>query len=98
MQKQLVTSEKAPPPAGPYSPALRVGEWVFLSGQGGFDPKSGALAADVEAQTEQTLRNISAVLEAAGVSLDDVVACAVHLRDLADFPRFNAVYERWFAE
>jgi 2-iminobutanoate/2-iminopropanoate deaminase len=95
--KQLVTSDHAPASVGPFSPALAVGDWLFLSGQGGFDPATDTLVADdVTVQTEQTFRNIEALLEAAGASLDDVVSCLVHLVDLGDFAEFNAAYERQF--
>jgi 2-iminobutanoate/2-iminopropanoate deaminase len=93
----LISSDKVPAPAGPYSPALRVGEWIFLSGQGGLDPATGAVVSDdLTEQTRQTFRNIETVLEAAGASLDDVVSCLVHLVDLADYPTFNAIYAQKF--
>jgi 2-iminobutanoate/2-iminopropanoate deaminase len=95
--KALISSDKLPTPAGPYSPGLTVGEWIFLSGQGGFAPDTGKVVGDdLVEQTEQTFANIEALLEAAGASLDDVVSCLVHLVDLADFPTFNAVYEQKF--
>jgi 2-iminobutanoate/2-iminopropanoate deaminase len=95
--KQLITSDKTPPASGPFSPGLAVDGWIFLSGQGGFDPGTGSLAGDdVAGQTEQTFRNIEALLEAGGASLEDVVSCLVHLVDLGDFPDFNAVYEKQF--
>jgi 2-iminobutanoate/2-iminopropanoate deaminase len=95
--KALISSDKVPVPAGPYSPGLVVGEWVFLSGQGGFDPTTGKVVSnDLADQTEQTFTNIETVLEAAGASLDDVVSCLVHLVDLADYPAFNAIYGRKF--
>jgi 2-iminobutanoate/2-iminopropanoate deaminase len=95
--KALVSSEKVPAPPGPYSPGLTMGDWIFLSGQGGFDPNTGKVVSDdLVEQTEQTFNNIETVLEAAGASLDDVVSCLVHLVDLADFPAFNAVYEQKF--
>ncbi|HXH95775.1 MAG TPA: Rid family detoxifying hydrolase [Gaiellaceae bacterium] len=95
--KALISSDKIPTPAGPYSPGLTVGEWIFLAGQGGFDPNTGkVVSGDLVEQTEQTFDNIQALLEAAGASLDDVVSCLVHLVDLADFPAFNAVYEQKF--
>lgn len=98
VMKTLVESDRAPKPIGPFSPAVQVGDWLFLSGQGGFDPHSGAIVSDdLAAQVDQTFRNISAVLEAAAASLDDVVSCLVHLADLADFAAFNAAYERHFA-
>jgi 2-iminobutanoate/2-iminopropanoate deaminase len=96
--KALISSDKLPAPAGPYSPGVTVGEWIFLSGQGGFDPNTGkVVSGDLAGQTEQTFSNIETLLEAAGASLDDVVSCLVHLVDLADFPGFNAVYEQKFS-
>jgi len=95
--KDLVTSAEAPAPAGPYSAGLRVGDLIFLSGQGGFDPDTGELVSDdVAEQTAQTFRNIEVLLRAAGATLDDVVSCLVHLRDLAQFAEFNASYEKQF--
>src|ERR1700730_2703138 len=92
--KALISSGKVPAPPGPYSPGLTVGEWIFLSGQGGFDPNTGKVVSDdLAEQSEQTFNNIETVLEAAGASLDDVISCLV---DLADFPAFNAVYEQKF--
>jgi 2-iminobutanoate/2-iminopropanoate deaminase len=94
--KAPISSAKVPAP-GPYSPGLTVGEWIFLSGQGGFDPNTGRVVSDDLAdQTEQTFNNIETLLEAAGASLDDVVSCLVHLVDLADVPVFNAIYEQKF--
>ena len=95
--KKVVTSDRSPAVAGPYSPALVVGELVFLAGQGGFDPATGELVeGGVEAQTEQAFRNIGALLEAAGSSLDDVVSVLVHLVDLDDFAAMNAAFARAF--
>ena len=95
--KELITSAGAPAPAGPYSPALTVGGWIFLSGQGGFDPGTGQLVSDdLAEQTAQTFRNIEVLLQAAGATLDDVVSCLVHLHDLAQFAEFNASYEKQF--
>ena len=95
--KDLVTSAEAPAPAGPYSAGLGVGDLIFLSGQGGFDPDTGQLVSDdIAEQTAQTFRNIEVLLQAAGATLDDVVSCLVHLRDLAQFAEFNASYEKQF--
>ena len=95
--KTLISSEHGPTAIGPYSPGLSVGEWIFLSGQGGFDPATGAMISDdIAEQTAQTFRNIEVLLEAAGASLDDVVSCLVHLTDLSQFEAFNAVYEEQF--
>ena len=85
-------------PALPFSPGLKVNGFVFLSGQGGFVPGTGKLAGEtIEEQTEQTLRNVQALLERAGCGLSDAVSCLVHLADLSHFARFNAVYARHFA-
>jgi len=91
-------SDAVPPPASAYSHGLRVGDLVFLAGQGGFDPQTRKLGETIEEQTEQTLRTIEQLLEAAGCSRADVVSCLVHLSDLSLFERYNAVYERFFAD
>lgn len=91
-----VTSANLPSPVGPYSPGVVVGNLVFVSGQAGREPGSGRLAATVEAQTEQVLKNIATILEAAGSSLQHVVRCGVFLVDMQEFARMNDVYARAF--
>jgi 2-iminobutanoate/2-iminopropanoate deaminase len=86
-----------PAPIGPYSPGVAHDRLVFVSGQGAADPATGDLAGlDIESQTEQVLRNVATILEAAGSGLDKVLRCGVFLVDMRDFPRMNAVYERVF--
>ena len=86
-----------PAPIGPYSPAMIFDRLVFVSGQGATDPETGALAgADIETQTEQVLKNIRTVLNAAGSDLDRVLRCGVFLVDMNEFPRMNEVYGRMF--
>jgi 2-iminobutanoate/2-iminopropanoate deaminase len=93
-----VTGNGLPDPIGPYSPAVQFGQLVFVSGQGATVPGTGDLVAlDVESQTEQVFRNMAAILEAAGSSLDHVLRCGVFLADMRDFPKMNAVYERMMA-
>jgi reactive intermediate/imine deaminase len=83
----------------PFSPARTIDGFVFLSGQGGFLPDSGKLAGDsVAEQTEQTIRNIAALLAEHDCTLANVVSCLVHLADLADFRRFNEIYASHFPE
>lgn len=95
--KSLISPPGTPAPVGPFSPGLRVGDWVYLSGQGGFDPSSGALvSASVTEQTRQIFRNVQHLLQAAGATLDDVVSCLVHLTDLDDFAEFNQAYDQHF--
>lgn len=91
-----VTAAQLPAPVGPYSPGMAVGDLVFVSGQAGRDPRTGTVALDVEAQTEQALRNIETVLQAAGSSLAHVVRCGVFLVDMREFPKMNEVYARVF--
>ena len=91
-----VTAANLPAPVGPYSPGITAGNLVFVSGQAGRDPRTGALASDVESQTEQALRNVAAILEAAGSSLEHVIRCGVFLVDMREFPKMNAVYSRVF--
>lgn len=94
---ELITPPGAPVAAGPYSPGLLTGDWIFLSGQGGFDPETGELVSDnIADQTAQVFRNIEVLLRAAGASLDDVVSCLVHLSDLGQFAEFNASYAKQF--
>jgi 2-iminobutanoate/2-iminopropanoate deaminase len=91
MTEKVAVASPTAPPGGPYSPGLAVGEWVFLAGQTG----SGST---LEEQVRDALGKVDALLAAAGSTLADVVSCLVHLADLADFERFNAVYEQHFAE
>jgi 2-iminobutanoate/2-iminopropanoate deaminase len=94
---QPVTSGSLPSPVGPYSPGMIFGNLVFVSGQAGRHPSTGRLAgADVEAQTEQVLKNIATILEATGSSLQHVLRCGVFLVDMREFPRMNDVYARAF--
>jgi 2-iminobutanoate/2-iminopropanoate deaminase len=93
---QPVVSANLPSPVGPYSPGVIVGDLVFVSGQSGREPGTGRVAPDVEAQTEQVLRNIATILEAAGSGLQHVVRCGVFLVDMKEFPKMNDVYSRAF--
>jgi 2-iminobutanoate/2-iminopropanoate deaminase len=91
--KQRVATAKAPAAIGPYSQAVRVGEMVFTSGMVALDPQTGAVVGDeIEQQTERTIANLRAVLEAAGSSLAKVVKTTVYLKDMHDFGAMNAIY------
>jgi len=94
--REIVRSEKVPQPVGPYSQAVISGNLVFTSGQIGIDPVSGEIAGDLEGQTEQVFKNLIAVLEAAGSGLERVVKATVFITNMADFPRVNAIYARYF--
>ena len=93
---QPVTSANLPTPVGPYSPGMIAGNLVFVSGQAGRDPATGALAPDVEAQTAQALKNVETILRAAGSGLSHVLRCGVFLVDMKECPKMNEVYARTF--
>ncbi len=96
--KTIVQTEKAPAAIGPYSQAVKAGGFVFLSGQVALDPASAqVVAGDVRAQTERVLKNLQAVLAAAGSSLAAVVKTTVFLADMNDFAAMNEVYGRFFS-
>jgi len=92
MTRHAVSTPGAPHAIGPYSQGIAAGDLVFCSGQVGLDPTTGELADGVEAQAERALRNLAAVLDAAGCSFADVVKTTVFLADIADFAAVNAVY------
>lgn len=97
--REIIKTKRAPEAIGPYSQAVKAGGFVFASGQIPIDPATGQfVAGGIAEQTEQVLRNLSAVLEAAGTGLDQVVKTTVFLADMADFAAMNEVYGRYFAE
>jgi len=97
-QFQPIASGQAPAAVGPYSQAIRAGNLLFLSGQLGLDPATGALAGPgVADEARQALRNLAAVLAAAGTGMDAIAKATVYLTDMADFAAVNAVYAEFFA-
>ncbi|MDI6771467.1 MAG: RidA family protein [bacterium] len=99
MPKEVIRSDGAPMPIGPYSQAIRVSGMLYLSGQIALDPGTGQfLGGDIKTQTRRVLRNLSAVLEAAGSSPDRVVKTTVFLKDMDDFGPMNEEYASFFRE
>jgi len=97
--KQIIATDRAPQAIGPYSQAVRVGNLVFASGQIPIDPNTGEFVpGGIAEQTEQVLRNLTAVFEAAGLGLSKVIKTTVFLADMNDFTAMNEVYGRFFAE
>ena len=97
--KQIIATENAPKAIGPYSQAVAHKGLVFLSGQIPLDPATNQMVeGDITAQTERVLQNLAAVLEAAGSSLKKVLKTTVYLKNMADFPKMNEVYGRYFDE
>lgn len=98
-QRTIISTDKAPAAIGPYSQAVKVGDTVYLSGQIALDPQTKELVAgDVVAQATQVFKNLQAVAEAAGGSLDDAVKVNISLTDLGDFARVNDVMKQFFHE
>jgi 2-iminobutanoate/2-iminopropanoate deaminase len=99
MTHRSVHASNLPKPVGPYSPGIGFERLIFVSGQGGTDPNTGRLNGDtVQQQTEQCLRNVQAILEAAGSGLQHVLRCGVFLLDMREFENMNGVYQRMFGE
>ena len=97
--RTVIATDKAPKALGPYSVAIQTDAFVFCSGQIGLDPVAGEIVAGgIEAETRQALANLSSVLAASGLTLAGVVKTTVFLRDMADFPKMNAVYAGFFKE
>ncbi|MBM3802195.1 MAG: RidA family protein [Acidimicrobiia bacterium] len=98
--KSVIQAGNAPKAIGPYSQGIRIraGELLFLSGQIPLTPAGEVVSGDIESQTEQVLKNLEAVLTAGGSSLSQVLKTTVYLKNLDDFPRVNAVYERFFRD
>ncbi|MBI3910896.1 MAG: RidA family protein [Armatimonadetes bacterium] len=94
--RKVIRTERAPQPVGPYSQAIIANGFVYVAGQGPADPATGRWPEDVAGQTAQTLRNIQAILEAAGCSLADVIKTNVYLADRRDFGVMNEVYKQFF--
>ena len=90
---ERISAPRAPAPQGPYSPAVRAGDHIYVSGQGAIDPSSNQFSfGDIEHETKLTLANIERILEGCGSSMADVVKCSVFLADASDFAAMNKVY------
>lgn len=97
--KKKIHTDRAPTAIGPYSQAISAGNTIYISGQIPVDPATGNIdAADIAGQTKQSLENIKAILEAAGIGMDSVVKTTVLLADINDFGAMNEVYKTYFAE
>lgn len=94
--KKIIATDKAPAAIGPYSQAVLLDDTLYASGQLGIDPSTGDFPEGITAQTEQSFRNIHAILTEAGMTIDDVVKTTCFLADMGDFAAMNAVYERQF--
>jgi len=99
MTKKFIKTQSAPQPLGPYSQGIRARNFLFVSGQGPIDPKTGKMIeADIEKQTHQTLQNVRAIVEDAGLTLSDVVKVSIFLKNASDFQKMNEIYKTFFQE
>ncbi len=99
MIKKAIQTGDAPAAIGPYQQAIRIGDFLYTSGQIALDPKSGNfISGEIEEETNLTLKNIEAILKADGLSFNNVIKATVYLSDMDHFKRMNSVYERFFGE
>ncbi|MDX1476853.1 MAG: Rid family detoxifying hydrolase [Saprospiraceae bacterium] len=97
--KEIINTQHAPDPVGPYNQSIRAGDTLYISGQIAIDPETGTLVKDsIEAETDQVLRNLGAILSAAGLDYTHVVKCSVFVTDMEHYGRINAVYAKYFDE
>lgn len=97
MGKKVIQTEKAPKAIGPYSQAIQAGNFLFLSGQIPFDPKTGeSVKGDIRKQTQQVLENLKGVLESQGLGMEDIVKVTIFLKDIGNFNQVNEVYATYF--
>ena len=97
--RQAVATDKAPKAIGPYSQGIRSGNLLFVSGQVPIDPATGnIIEGDIKTQTDRVMRNLTAILEAAGGTMDNVLRCTVYLADMNDFAAMNEVYGSYFSQ
>lgn len=97
MAKKIILTSSAPKPIGPYSQAVAFGNQLYVSGQISIDPTTGnIIQGSIEEETQQVMRNLKEVLNAAGMNFDNVVKCTIFLTDMNDFPKVNIVYGEYF--
>ena len=99
MKKKIIATPKAPAAIGPYSQAIRIGDFLYTSGQISLDPESmEMITGDIEVETEKVLKNIEAILKEDGLNLNNIIKTTVYLTDLSEFARMNQVYESFFTD
>jgi len=96
--RKIITTKNAPAPIGPYSQGVSVGSFIFVSGQGALTPDGLEVKSDIKAETKQTMENLKAILEAAGVGFEHVVKVNIYLTDMGKFPDVNSVYATYFKD
>jgi len=99
MPRQAIRTQNALQPIGPYSQGILANGFLFVSGQGAVDPNSGRIVGtDIESQTRQTLNNVRSIVEASGLSMQDIVKVSIYLKHMSDFKRMNEIYKSFFPD
>ena len=98
MKREIISTKNAPQAIGPYSQGIKIGDFIFTSGQIPINPDTGELVSDIQKATRQSLENVKAVLEAAGTTLRNVVKVSIFVKDMNDFALVNEVYAEYFNE
>ncbi|NVM29723.1 MAG: hypothetical protein HWN65_12845 [Candidatus Helarchaeota archaeon] len=98
MKKEVIIAENGAPPAGPYSPGIKVGNWLFISGQAPLDPETKKIPDVFKDQVRVTMENVKGIIEAAGGTMDNIVKTTVFLKDMNKFNKMNRVYRKYFTD
>ena len=98
MKKEVIIAEKGAPPVGPYSPGIKIGNFLFTSGQGPLDPETKQVPEDFKDQVKAVMDNIKGIVEAAGGSMDNIVKTTVFLKDMNKFNKMNRIYKKYFTD
>jgi 2-iminobutanoate/2-iminopropanoate deaminase len=98
MEKEVIIAENGAPPLGPYSPGIKLGNWLFVSGQGPLDPETKKIPDEFSEQVKATLENLKGIVEAAGGTMDHIVKTTVFLKDMKNFEKMNRIYKKYFSE
>ena len=99
MKKKIIATPKAPAAIGPYSQAIRIGDFLYTSGQISLDPETmEMITGNIEVETEKVLKNIESILKEDGLNLNNIIKTTVYLTDLSEFARMNQVYEKFFTD
>jgi 2-iminobutanoate/2-iminopropanoate deaminase len=98
MNKEVVIAKNGIPPVGPYSPGIKMGNWLFISGQGPMDPETKKIPEEFKDQVGVTLENIKGIIEAAGGTMENIVKTTVFLKDMNNFNKMNRIYQKYFGK
>jgi len=98
MEKEVIIAENGAPPLGPYSSGIKLGNWLFVSGQGPLDPETKKIPDEFSEQVKATMENLKGILEAAWGTMDHIVKTTVFLKDMQNFEKMNRIYKKYFSE